>query len=147
MSDPRPAASLARTMGGLGALLITLSGLSPSIGVFVVGSDVMHQAGSSTFVCYVAAALLGVGVANVYAELAARVPEAGGEYTIVGQVLGPSWGFAMLGLNLLTFSIAPAMTALGAASYLQVLAPGLALVPTALALVALCTGVAILNIR
>ena len=38
---------LARTMGGVGALLITLSGLSPSIGVFVVGSDVIHQAGTA----------------------------------------------------------------------------------------------------
>lgn len=145
--DAGPPASLARTMGGFGALLITLSNLSPSIGVFVVGSDVMHQAGTSTFLCYLAAALLGVAIANVYAELAARVPEAGGEYTIVGRVLGPPWGFALLGLNLLTFSIAPAMTALGVANYLQVIAPALSPVPTAVVLVMLCTGVAILNIQ
>ncbi len=145
--DEGTAASLARSMGAVGALLITLSNLSPSIGVFVVGSEVLHQAGSATFVCFAAAAMLGIPIANVYAELAARMPEAGGEYTIVGRVLGPAWGFALLGLNLLTFSIAPAMTALGAAAYLQVLAPGLAPVPTAVALVALCTAVAILNIR
>ena len=138
---------LARTMGGVGALLITLSGLSPSIGVFVVGSDVIHQAGSAAFVCFIAAALLGVAIANVYAELAAAFPETGGEYTIVGRVLGPAWGFAMLGLNLLTFSIAPAMTALGVVTYLQGLAPGLPATPTALALVALCMGVSVLNVR
>ncbi len=138
---------LARTMGGLGALLITLSGLSPSIGVFVVGSDVIHQAGTAAFVCFVAAALLGVAIANVYAELAAAFPETGGEYTIVGRVLGPSFGFAMLGLNLLTFSIAPAMTALGVVTYLQALAPDLPAVPTALGLVVLCMGVSVLNVR
>ena len=123
-SDHGPAGSpgLARTMGGVGALLITLSGLSPSIGVFVVGSDVIHQAGTAACVCFIAAALLGVAIANVYAELASAFPETGGEYTIVGRVLGPGWGFAMLGLNLLTFSIAPAMTALGVVTYLQALA-------------------------
>jgi amino acid transporter len=147
VGEDRPAESLARTMGGFGALLITLSNLSPSIGVFVVGSDVLHQAGTSTLLCYLAAALLGVAIANVYAELAAAVPEAGGEYTIVGRLLGPAWGFALLGLNLLTFSIAPAMTALGVVDYLHTLAPGLPTTATAVALVLVCTAVAILNIR
>ena len=145
--DEGATASLGRTMGAFGALLITLSNLSPSIGVFVVGSEVMHQAGAATFACFLAAALLGVPIANIYAELAAAVPEAGGEYTIVGRLLGAPWGFALLGLNLLTFSIAPAMTALGVASYLRETAPGLPAVPTAMALVAVCTGVAVLNIR
>ena len=48
-------------MGGVGALMITLSGLSPTIGVFVVGADVIHQAGTGTFLCFLAAALLGRG--------------------------------------------------------------------------------------
>ena len=134
-------------MGGRGALLNTLSNLSPSIGVFVVGAEVMGQAGSGTFLCFLAAALLGLAIASVYAELASTCPETGGEYTIVGHLLGPGWGFAMRGLNLLTFSIAPAMTALGAATYLAAVAPGLAPVPTALVLVAACTGVSILNVR
>lgn len=134
-------------MGGFGALLITLSGLSPSIGVFIVGSDVMHQAGSSTLLCFAAAALLGVAIANVYAELSAAFPETGGEYTIVGRALGPAWGFAMLGLNLLTFSIAPAMTGLGVATYLQVVWPSLPAIPTAMVAVTLCMGTAILNVK
>ena len=147
VTHPAGPPRLARTMSGFGALLITLSQLSPSIGVFVVGSDVMHQAGSATWACFAAAALLGLAIANVYAELASATPETGGEYTIVGQHLGAPLGFAMLGLNLLTFSIAPAMTALGAAAYLAAVLPGLAAVPTALILVALCTAVSVLNIR
>jgi amino acid transporter len=142
----RPA-RLARGMGTIGALLITLSGLSPSIGVFVVGSDVIHAAGTAAIACFVAAGLLGVAIANVYAELASAYPETGGEYTIVGRLLGPGWGFAMLGLNLLTFSIGPAVTALGVAGYLGAVIPGLPAVPTATLLVALCMGVAILNVR
>ena len=136
-----------RAMGPLGALFITLSGLSPSIGVFVVGADVLHQAGSATFLCFVAAGLLGAAVANVYAELASAFPETGGEYTIVGRILGPSWGLVMLGLNLLTFSIGPATTALGVASYLQAVLPNLPTIPAAMALTALGMGVSILNVR
>jgi amino acid transporter len=144
-SGTRPAFD--RSMGALGALFITLSGLSPSIGVFVVGADVLHQAGSATFLCFVAAGLLGAAIANVYAELAAAFPDTGGEYTIVGRILGPSSGLVMLGLNLLTFSIGPAITGLGVSGYLHGVLPGLPEIPTAMVLVALCMGVSILNVR
>src|ERR1700742_5028535 len=102
-----------RTMGALGALFITLSGLSPSIGVFVVASDVIHAAGVAAVLCFAAAGVLGLAIGGVYAELASAWPETGGEYTIVGRILGPSAGFAMLGLNLFTFSINPAVLSLG----------------------------------
>ena len=150
MQDRRPGAppaSFLRTMGARGALFITLSGLSPTIGVFVVGADVLHDAGSAVFLCFLAAGLLGAAIGNVYAELAAAFPETGGEYTIVGRVIGPSLGFCMLGLNLLTFSIGPAVTALGVSSYLAAVAPGLPQVPAAMGLTALCTAVSILNVR
>ena len=136
-----------RTMGALGALFITLSGLSPSIGVFVVASDVIHAAGTAAVLCFAAAGLLGVAIGGVYAELASAWPETGGEYTIVGRILGPSAGFAMLGLNLFTFSINPAIIALGAVGYLQAVAPGLPAVPTAMALLLVCMGLSILNVR
>jgi amino acid transporter len=147
-----PAASLAEatlkpSMHGFGALLITLSCLSPSIGVFIVGSDVIHQAGTSIFLCFAAAALLGVAMAAVYGELASAYPQTGGEYTILGKALGPGWGVAALGINLLGFSLAQSLSGLGVVTYLSALAPGLPPVPTAAALVVIVTGVAILNIR
>src|SRR3569623_2114329 len=127
------ASGFVRSMGGLGALFITLSGLSPSIGVFVVASDVIHAAGTAAVLCFAAAGLLGLAIGGVYAELASAWPETGGEYTIVGRILGPSAGFAMLGLNLYTFSMGPAITALGVVDYLHVVLPGLPTVPTAMA--------------
>jgi amino acid transporter len=136
-----------RSMGALGALFITLSGLSPSIGVFVVASDVIHAAGTAAFLCFAAAGLLGLAIGGVYAELASAWPETGGEYTIVGRILGPSAGFAMLGLNLFTFSINPAILSLGAVSYLQVLLPSLPTIPAAMALLLVCLGLSILNVR
>lgn len=136
-----------RAMGPQGALFITLSGLSPSVGVFVVASDVIHAAGTAAFLCFAAAGVLGLAIAGVYAELASAWPETGGEYTIVGRILGPHAGFAMLGLNLFTFSINPVIFALGVAGYLQVVLPALPTVPAAMALVALCMAMSILNVR
>jgi amino acid transporter len=143
--DRRPV--FVRTMGALGALFITLSGLSPSIGVFVAASDVIHAAGTAAVLCFAAAGLLGLAIGGVYAELASAWPETGGEYTIVGRILGPSAGFAMLGLNLFTFSINPAIISLGAVGYLQVVLPGLPTIPTAMALLIVCMGLSILNVR
>jgi amino acid transporter len=134
-------------MGGFGALLITLSNLSPGIGVFVVGADVVHQAGEGTLLCFALAGLLGVPVAAAYAELSAAFPETGGEYTIAARTLGPGFAFAMLGLNLFTFTISPAAIGLGIASYLGAVFPGVPPVPIALAAVAAVTLLAVLNVR
>ena len=142
-SEPR----LQRTMSGVGALMITLSCLSPSIGVFIVGSDVIRQAGTGVFACFVAAAVLGLAMAAVYGELASAFPETGGEYTILGRALGPAWGVSVLCLNLLGFSVAQALSGFGVATYLAAVLPGLPVAPTAGGLVLVVTGVAVLNIR
>lgn len=142
-----PAATLTRSIGGFGALMVTLSALSPTIGVFIVGSDVIHQAGTSVLLCFAAAALLGVLMANVYAELVSAFPEAGAEYTMVGRALGPTAAFAMLGLVLFGLTIALALSGLGTAGYLAVVAPGLGPVPTAMALVAIVTVMAIFDVK
>ena len=115
--------------------------------MFIVGSDVIKQAGTGVFLCFSAAAVLGVAMAAVYGELASAFPEAGGEYTILRRALGPPWGFAVLGLNLLGFSIAQALSGFGAATYLAAVWPGLPVAPAAAALVLLVTGLAVLNIR
>jgi amino acid transporter len=134
-------------MHGLGALLITVSGLSPSIGVFIVGSDTIRHAGTSVFLCFAAAALLGLAMALVYGELASAFPDTGGEYTILSRTLGPVWGTSALGLNLLGFVLAQPLSGLGVATYLSALAPGLPAIPTAVVLVAVCTLLSVLNIR
>jgi amino acid transporter len=146
-ADAPLAPGFVRSMGGLGALMITLSALSPTIGVFVAGSDVIHEAGTGAVICFIAAAVLGVAIACVYAELISAFPETGAEYTILGRTMGPSWGFSALGLNLLNFTGNQAISGLGVAGYLRVALPDLPLVPTALALIVVVTAIAILNIR
>ncbi len=138
---------LTRSMHGFGALMITLSCLSPSIGVFIVGSDVIRQAGTGVFACFVAAALVGVLMANVYGELVSAFPDTGAEYTIMGRTLGPTAGFAMLGLLLSGFTVGQALSSLGVAQYLTVILPGLQATPTAIVISLLVTLIAVLNIR
>ncbi len=142
-----PTTVFQRSMHSFGALMITLSALSPTIGVFVVGSEVIHQVGTAVFPCYLLAVLVGVLIANVYGELGTAFPDTGGEYTIVGRVLGPAYGFSVLGINLLGLSIANAVTGLGMSSYLAVLIPGLPQVWTAVGLDVIVTAMAILNVR
>lgn len=147
MHTATPTARLTRSLGSVGALMVTLSALSPTIGVFIVGSDVIHQAGTSVLLCFAAAALLGVLMANVYAELVSAFPEAGAEYTMVGRAIGPTAAFAMLGLVLFGLTIALALSGLGTAGYLAVVAPGLPPVPAAMVLTALVTVMAVLDVK
>ena len=54
-----------RSMHQLGALLITLSGVTPAASVFIMGSDVIRQAGTGAVICFAAAAVLGLTTAYV----------------------------------------------------------------------------------
>lgn len=147
MGAHQTAGRLAPSMGRIGTLFITVSCLSPSIAVFVVGSDVIRQVGSGVFVCFAMAALFGTAMAGVYGELGSAFPSAGGEYTIYGRVLGRGWAGGVLGLNLLGFCSSLALSAFGVATYLDAVWPWLPARPVAAAIVALVTGIAMLQIR
>ncbi len=138
---------LKREMNSTGGLLITLACLSPSIGVFIVGSDILHQVGSGVILCFGAAVALGLAMASVYAELGSAFPHTGGEYTIAARVLGPPAGFAMLSINLGGLCCALPLSGLGIANYLHVVDPDLPTVPTALAAVGAVTLIAVLSVR
>jgi amino acid transporter len=137
MSPPQ----LRRVVGTFGGLLLTLAVLSPSVGVFIVGNDMLHQAGSGTVACLLAATLLGVAVAALYAELGSAFPHAGAEYTLAGRVLGPRAGFAMLAVMMVGLPIGLVVSGLGIADTLQAVWPGLgdraAAIPAILAAVAI----------
>jgi amino acid transporter len=116
---------LRRVMGPWGALMLTLAVLSPGLGVFIVGNDMLHQAGSGTIACLLAAAGLGAAVAALYAELGSAFPHAGAEYTLAGRLLGAPAGFAMLAVYLVALPIGMAVSGLGIADYLGDIFPSL----------------------
>ena len=142
-----PSGTLKRSMKLLGALLITLSGITPASSVFIIAPGVIEEAGSGAFLSFFAAAIVGVLMAYVYAELSSAFPLAGGEYAVVGRVLGPLPGFLLLGLTVATMILSVAVIALGVATYLGSVLPNLPTATTAAVTVAVSTLIATLNVR
>ncbi len=64
-------------------------------GVFLVPSTMIRYVGSvrNLFIVWVVAGVLSLFGALTYAELAAALPEAGGEYVYLSAAYGPFWGF------------------------------------------------------
>jgi amino acid transporter len=64
-------------------------------GIFLVPRTMVQRLGSPAmvFVVWVAGGLLSLAGALSYAELAAAMPEAGGEYVYLREAYGPVWGF------------------------------------------------------
>ncbi len=92
-SEPsRP--SLQRVLGVWSAVSIVIGTVIGS-GVFLVPSAMIRFVGSVKllFIVWVVAGLLSLFGALTYAELAAAMPEAGGEYVYLSAAYGPFWGY------------------------------------------------------
>jgi amino acid transporter len=119
----RPA--LKRGLHVLGTLLITLSAVTPASSVFIIVPGVIALAGTGALWSFIIAAVVGVFMAFVYAELSSAYPLTGGEYAIIGRTLGKAPGLMILWLILMTQILIIAVIALGVGTYLGVLIPGL----------------------
>lgn len=139
--------SFTPSLGRWGVLLLTLSATTPASSVFVIVPEMLQVAGSGALIAMLIAAMVCVATAFIYAELSSAFPVAGGEYVMVARTLGPLPGFVMLAINLVNNLLFPAVIGLGLSDVLSGLLPGLPVVPTAMAMVALATLAGILHIR
>lgn len=119
---------LNRSIGVLGNIFITLSGVTPAVSVFVIAPAVINGGGSGAFLAYVFAALVGVFMALCWAELSAAFPIAGGDYAMVWHSFRGKLAAQRLAgpVSLMTFllwldfiAFIPATIALGAGTYLS----------------------------
>ncbi len=85
---------LQRVLGLWSAISIVIGTVIGS-GVFLVPSAMIRYLGSveKLFLIWAIAGLLSLFGALTYAELAAAMPEAGGEYVYLSAAYGPFWGF------------------------------------------------------
>jgi len=85
---------LRRDLGLWGAISIVVGTVIGS-GIFLVPRTMVLRAGSvpMVFLVWVIGGLLSLSGALSYAELAAAMPEAGGEYVYLTEAYGPLWGF------------------------------------------------------
>ena len=139
--------SFKRSLGAPGVLFLTLSATTPASSVFVIVPEMLREAGSGALIAMLLAAIVCVATAYVYAELSSAFPVAGGEYVMVGRTLGPLAGFVMLAVNLVNNLLFPAVIGLGLSDVVSGVLPGLPVIPTAVAMVALATLAGILHIR
>jgi len=86
--------SLRRVLGLPSAISIVIGTVIGS-GVFLVPSAMIRNVGSvkTLFFIWILAGVLSLFGALTYAELAAAMPEAGGEYVYLRAAYGPFWGF------------------------------------------------------
>jgi amino acid transporter len=138
---------LHRGLKVLGTLLITLSAITPASSVFIIVPGVITGAGTGAFLAFVAAGVVGIFMAFVYAELASAYPLSGGEYAIVARTVGRLPGFVVLGLVLITQLLIIAVIALGVGTYLAVLFPHLPAATTAAVITLLAMVLGIFNIK
>lgn len=120
-----PRRRLHRSLKVLGTILITLSAITPASSVFIIVPGVVGSAGTGALWSLIAAGVVGIFMAFVYAELSSAYPLAGGEYSIVGRILGRMPGFLVMGLMLVTQVLIIAVIALGVGTYLSVVIDGL----------------------
>jgi APA family basic amino acid/polyamine antiporter len=94
MKKDRPVIELRRDLGLWGAVAIVVGTVIGS-GIFLVPRAMVLRVGSPlmVFVVWVFGGLLSLCGALSYAELAAAMPEAGGEYVYLREAYGPIWGF------------------------------------------------------
>src|SRR5271165_5619522 len=85
---------LRRDLGTWPAMSIVVGTVIGS-GIFLVPKTMIQRVGSVewVFVIWVVGGLLSLAGALSYAELAAALPEAGGEYAFLREAYGPLWGF------------------------------------------------------
>ena len=139
--------AFSRSMKMIGCLLITVSCVTPASSVFIVIPGVVHQAGSGAVVSCLIGGLISLLIAFVYAELGSAFPLAGGEYAMVGRVMGPLAGFIILGLNLVVLMLGIAVIALGLGTYVQAILPNTSALIDALVCLALTTLCAMLSVQ
>jgi APA family basic amino acid/polyamine antiporter len=88
------AGGLKRELGLWGAASIVVGTIIGS-GIFLVPTAMINQVGTPgmVFVVWIVGGFLSLAGALSYAELAAAMPEAGGEYVYLREAYGPFWGF------------------------------------------------------
>jgi amino acid transporter len=117
--------ALARTLGLVGAVLLTLSCLTPASSLFVIVPGLFATQGTGTALTLAIAGVLCVGVAFCYSELGTLIPSAGGEYAMVGSLMGRISGWLTFFLAGVSAFIIPPIIAIGTGEYLHAAIPAL----------------------
>ena len=141
------APTFARSLSGFGVAVLTLSMLSPGVSVFVSGGTIIQQAGSAAIAAFVLGSLVTYCQTSLIAELGSAYPTAGCDYAAVGHAIGDWAGGTTYVASIITIPLFLNTSAVGIAIYLRPLFPYLHEDLVTTVTIAVCTGLAMLNIR
>src|SRR5579884_167671 len=90
----KPTQQLRRSLGLLDSTMI-VAGSMIGTGIFIVAAEMSRQLGSAGWLLasWVITSLLTIAAALSYGELAAMMPQAGGQYVYLREAWSPLWGF------------------------------------------------------
>ena len=93
-SAGKSAGELVKGLGLFDATMIVCGSMIGS-GIFIVSADIAHQVQSPALLLgvWIVAGLMTIIGAVTYGELAAMMPDAGGQYVFLRESLSPLWGF------------------------------------------------------
>lgn len=141
------AAPLNPALKAMGTLMIVLSAVSPGSSVFLIVPAVIALAGSGSFLSFIVAAVVGLFMAFVYAELSSAYPTTGGEYTMIGRTMGRFWGFIAFALIFVSLVLIIAVVAMGVGTYTAVVLPNFDPRWVAVVAIAAAGALAVLHVR
>ena len=139
MSEPPPSASKpqggpapaeAKFVQGLGLLDSTMlvAGSMIGSGIFIVSADISRNVGATGWLllAWLVTGALTISAALSYGELAAMMPQAGGQYVYLREAYSPLWGFLYGWTSFLVIQTGTiAAVAVAFARYLGVLVPAI----------------------
>src|SRR5262245_14634732 len=93
-STPPNGAGFQQRLGLFDATML-VAGTMIGSGIFIVSADIARTVGSSGWLLFVwiLTGVITILGALSYAELAAMMPHAGGQYVYLREAFGPLWGF------------------------------------------------------
>jgi basic amino acid/polyamine antiporter, APA family len=141
----RPAVRLRRELGLREAVAVGVGGTVGG-GIFVLVGQAAGLAGPAALLAFLLAFAVAMVIALPYAELACRLPLAGGGYAFAREVLGPRWGFLMGWGYGGAYLFVSGFVTLGFGGYLASVT-GVPRVAGAVGLVAACTMLNLLGVR
>lgn len=144
--DPAGRARLVPVLGVTGAVLLTLSCITPASSLFIIVPELLASQGSGVVLTLVAGVIVSIAVGACYAELGTRTPSSGGEYAMITHTLGRLSGWLTFALTAVLLMIIPPIIALGTADYLASIV-SLNRPAAGAAVMLLATGTAVLDLK
>ncbi|HZU11547.1 MAG TPA: APC family permease [Chloroflexota bacterium] len=138
---------LNRGLSVIGTIALSLSDITPTASLLVIGPVVIATAGTASVWSYLLGGFIALNVALCMGELGSMFPVAGGLYSIVTRVLGRPIGFLALLDYVGQAVFLPASIALGIGTYISSLFPTISTNVAATVIMVAVTLIALIRIN